>query len=43
MRAIMQAALRSIAACRISGADARRFLHGLLTADIETMSEAAPR
>ncbi|MGZ8299619.1 MAG: CAF17-like 4Fe-4S cluster assembly/insertion protein YgfZ [Rhodoplanes sp.] len=40
----MQAALlpdRGI--IRISGADARRFLHGLLTADIETMSEATPR
>ena len=40
----MQAALlpdRGI--IEISGADARRFLHGLLTADIERMTEATPR
>lgn len=40
----MQAALlpdRGI--IKISGADARRFLHGLLTADIERMTEATPR
>jgi folate-binding protein YgfZ len=44
MRNVMQAALlpdRNIV--KVSGADARRFLNGLLTADIETMTEATPR
>src|SRR5271166_5160333 len=44
MRHIMQAALltdRGIV--KVSGADARRFLDGLLTADIETMTAAVPR
>jgi tRNA-modifying protein YgfZ len=40
----MQAALLSDRGIvKVSGADARRFLHGLLTADIETMTAATPR
>lgn len=44
MRYVMQAALLSDRGIiKVSGADARRFLHGLLTADIETMTAATPR
>lgn len=44
MRYIMQAALLSDRGIvRISGADARRFLNGLFTADIESLTAAAPR
>ena len=44
MRHVMQAALLSDRGIiKIFGADARRFLHGLLTADIETMTAAVPR
>jgi hypothetical protein len=40
----MQAALLSDRGIvKVFGADARRFLHGLLTADIESMTEATPR
>lgn len=40
----MQAALLpDRAIVKVSGDDARRFLHGLLTADIETMTAAEPR
>lgn len=44
MRYVMQAALLSDRGIiKVSGADARRFLHGLFTADIETMTAATPR
>lgn len=44
MRYIMQAALLSDRGIvRVSGADARRFLNGLFTADIESLTAAAPR
>lgn len=44
MRYIMQAALLSDRGIvRVSGADAHRFLNGLLTADIEAMTAAEPR
>lgn len=43
MRHVMQAALLSDRGIvKVSGADACRFLHGLLTADIETMTAATP-
>ncbi|MFO1097471.1 MAG: folate-binding protein [Xanthobacteraceae bacterium] len=44
MRYIMQAALLSDRGIvRVSGADVRRFLNGLFTADIESMTATAPR
>ncbi len=44
MRYIMQAALLSDRGIvKVSGADARRFLNGLFTADIESMTAAVPR
>jgi hypothetical protein len=44
MRVVMQAALLSDrGVVKVLGADARRFLHGLLTTDIEAMTQATPR